>query len=139
MKMTIKIYTNGHIELDGQDTGLGVFQHIAGSHICRRANVFKGIAHSEIKMPKNRYTLSAESGRADFESDIRSILSRVRFKNSESEGVNMGEFEIRADGVYVDGAMIDQEFMESGEYWLQCDSVAQAAKVRDLIVSASLV
>jgi hypothetical protein len=139
MKMTVKIYTNGHIELDGQDTGLGVFQHLAGSHICRRANVFKGIAHSEIKMPRNRYTLSTDSGRADFESDIRSILTRVRFKNSESEGVNMGAFEIRADGVYVDGALIDREFMESGEYWLQCDSVAQATKVRELIMAASLV
>jgi hypothetical protein len=46
---------------------------------------------------------------------------------------------VRAYGVYVDGALIDREFMESGDYWLQCDSVAQAAKVRGFIVAASLV
>ncbi|MEY4427216.1 MAG: hypothetical protein RL535_1514 [Pseudomonadota bacterium] len=137
--MTVKIYTNGRIELDGQDTGLGVFQHLAGSHICRRENVFKGIAHSEIKMPRNRYTLSTDSGRAEFDSDIRSIVTRVRFKNSGSEGTNMGAFEVRGDGVYIDGALIDKEFMGSGDYWLQCDSVAQAVKVRELIMAASLV
>jgi hypothetical protein len=70
------------------------------------------------------------------------VYKRVCFTGSirsETEGVNMGAFEVRAYGVYVDGALIDREFMESGDYWLQCDSVAQAAKVRGFIVAASLV
>jgi hypothetical protein len=67
---------------------------------------------------------------------------RVCFTGSiywANQGVNMGAFEIRADGVYVDGALIDREFMESGDYWLQCDRVAQAAKVRELIAAVSMV
>jgi hypothetical protein len=58
---------------------------------------------------------------------------------SVDDGVNMGAFEVRDDGVYVDGALVDLEFMESGDYWLQCDSVAQSAKVSELIVAASMV
>jgi hypothetical protein len=66
---------------------------------------------------------------------------RVCFSGSiywVNQGTNMGAFEIRDDGVYIDTALIDKEFMESGEYWIQCDSVAQAAKVRELIMAASL-
>jgi len=62
----------------------------------------------------------------------------VRLKNSGGVGTNMGAFEVRGGGVYVDGALIDREFMESGDYWLQCYSVAQAIKVRGFILAASL-
>jgi hypothetical protein len=69
------------------------------------------------------------------------VYKRVCFSGSirsAADGVKMGAFEIRDDGVYIDTALIDKEFMESGEYWLQCDSVAQAAKVRELIMEASI-
>ena len=69
--MSIQIYTNGHIIIDGEDTGLGVCQCVNGTEVYDRNE------QRPVKMPNNRYTLSSIKGQAKFEADIRAILEKA--------------------------------------------------------------
>jgi hypothetical protein len=71
----IQIDTTGRIIINGKQTGLAVGQHLAGSTIYRPECLITGKAFEEIKMPQSRYTLSTETGRADFERDILTAMS----------------------------------------------------------------
>ena len=68
----IQIDTANCILIDGKQTGLRVAQHLAGSTIYKPETASSSFA--EIRMPKSRYTLSTEAGRAEFEADIKSVL-----------------------------------------------------------------
>jgi hypothetical protein len=73
----IQIDTTGRIILNGQQTGLAVGQHIAGSTIYRPECLITGKKFKEIKMPQTRYTLSTEAGRAEFERDVLSAMAEA--------------------------------------------------------------
>ena len=70
----IQIDTTGRIIVNGQQIGLAISQHLAGSRIYRPECLVTGKKFKEIKMPKSRYTLSTEAGRAEFERDILSAM-----------------------------------------------------------------
>ena len=68
--------------------------------------------------------------------DVNS-LSKVFFNPLAADhGIDCGQFDIKPDGVYIEGALIDKAFMASGAYYLQCESVEQAAQVRKMIEEA---
>ena len=68
----IQIDSTSSILIDGKQTGLAVVQHLVGSTIYRPETA--SLTYAEIKMPKSRYTLSTDAGRAEFEEDIKSVL-----------------------------------------------------------------
>lgn len=81
--MSITIYENGSISIDGSDTGLGVSQGPNGTEVfTREAPGRKYHAH---KMPTRRYQLGTDSERSkpgvatrsQFEKDIRSLLANL--------------------------------------------------------------
>ena len=79
--MSITIYENGSISIDGQDTGLGVSQGRYGTEVYTREGA--GRVYKKHEMPAARYVLGSESPitkpgvatRAQFEKDIRSLLA----------------------------------------------------------------
>lgn len=78
--VNIDIYTNGHIHLDGKDTGLGVTQRASGTVLFRRED--RG-GYREIELPHRRYSLvhpaprSGNPGLAQFEADVRASLASM--------------------------------------------------------------
>lgn len=78
--MSITIYTNGSITLDGQDAGLGVSQGKYGTEVYVREG--PGRAYQALQMPRKRYALSQAGtspnknpGRDQFEADLRVVLA----------------------------------------------------------------
>ena len=77
--MTIEIYSNGHIHLDDEDTGMGVTQRASGTVVFVRDGA--GRSYREIEMPHSRYSLahdkpaSGNPGRQQFEQDLRRIVT----------------------------------------------------------------
>lgn len=67
----IQIDTTNRILVNGKQTGLAIGQHLAGSTIYRPET--STTPYAEIRMPKSRYTLSTEAGRAEFEQDILAV------------------------------------------------------------------
>lgn len=71
--MSIVIYTNGNISINGADTGLSVSQTKDGTLL------FKANGEA-VQLPHNRYALSCSSpasgvpGRVEFERDLLNIL-----------------------------------------------------------------
>lgn len=79
--MAMQIYTNGAIEIDGKDTGLGVSQQQGGTAVYTRESITAAyVRHS---MPHPRYALSTDSpasgnpGRTQFEADVRALLATL--------------------------------------------------------------
>jgi hypothetical protein len=68
----IQIDTTSRIVINGKPTGLAVRQAIHGSIVYKAETAFT--PYAEVKLPKNRYTLSTEQGQAEFERDILSVL-----------------------------------------------------------------
>lgn len=72
--MTMTIYTNNHIALDGNNTGWAVTQGADST------KVYKPNSNETLAMPAKRYALSTDApdsgipGRADFERDLRAAL-----------------------------------------------------------------
>jgi hypothetical protein len=58
----------------------------------------------------------------------------ITYHNSPS--IDCGQYDIMPDGIYIDGALIDLEFMRSAGFYLTCDNAQQAAIVRGLIEGA---
>ena len=81
--MSITIYENGSISIDGSDTGLGVSQGPNGTEVYTREA--KGRRYQRHPMPSNRYLLGSDSPitkpgvatRTQFEEDIRSLLANL--------------------------------------------------------------
>jgi len=79
--MSMTIYQNGRISLDGNSTGLGVSQEKEGTNVfvCERL----GGGYRRVEMPHKRYSLAADKplsgapGRAQFERDIRAMLAKA--------------------------------------------------------------
>ena len=76
--MSMTIYTNGAIELDGQATGLHVRQKETGTVVYPSGYVGSGAVR--VRMPHERYSLAHDApassvpGRAQFEQDLRAHL-----------------------------------------------------------------
>ena len=62
--MALTIYTNNHIAINGAQTELAVFQQHSGTV------VYNYETGDQLNMPANRYTLSTEAGRAEFEEHV---------------------------------------------------------------------
>ncbi len=93
--MTITIYTNGHIGINGFDTGLAVSQERDGTEVysrelMRRQDVVNGqvvwlpaIAYKKHAMPHQRYVLASDGGngknpgRKQFEQDVLALIDRL--------------------------------------------------------------
>lgn len=80
----LQITTNDEIILDGQSTGLAVTQRREGTVVYTRERT--GTPYAEHKMPAARYLLGSDSPitkpgvatRAQFESDVRALLGRLK-------------------------------------------------------------
>ena len=93
--MSITIYTNGHINVDGKDTGLGVSQGRHGTEVFtreapRRQEVINGklewlpaCQYQKHQMPHGRYVLSHDDGNGrnpglkQFEADVLALLETL--------------------------------------------------------------
>ena len=91
--MSITIYTNGHIDLDGKNTGLGVSQGRFETELYRRERIaghdvvddkvvwLPARPYLRIPLPHKRYVLSyldgngRNPGRDQFEADVRALLA----------------------------------------------------------------
>ena len=79
--MSLVIYTNGHITMDGQDTGLGVAQGKHGTEVYTREG--GGRTYQQHAMPSQRYVLSHAGGNGrnpgliQFEADLRALLGNA--------------------------------------------------------------
>ena len=62
--MALTIYTNNQIAINGTQTELAVFQQPSGTV------VYNYETGEKLNMPANRYTLSTEAGRAEFEEHV---------------------------------------------------------------------
>ena len=77
--MTMQIYTNGAIEIDGAQTGMMVSQLETGTRVRRHGA--PGENCTVVTLPQQRYALSHDhpasgvAGRAQFEADIRALLA----------------------------------------------------------------
>ena len=77
--VAIDIYTNGHVHIDGKDTGLGVTQRASGTALFRREDRVGG--YLEVELPHRRYSLvhpaplSGLPGLAQFEADVRAVVA----------------------------------------------------------------
>lgn len=73
--MSVTIYTNGNISIDGRMAGLSVSQTSAGTR------VIKTLDGSPVKMPCNVYSLAGDTpasgvaGRAQFDADILALMN----------------------------------------------------------------
>ncbi len=91
--MSLTIYTNGHIDLDGKNTGLGVSQGQYGTELYRRERIvgntivdgkvvwMPASPYQRLTLPHKRYVLShpdgngRNPGRDQFEADVRALLA----------------------------------------------------------------
>ena len=91
--MSLTIYTNGHIDLDGKGTGLGVAQGREGTELFRRERIaghsivndqvvwLPARPYQRLPLPHKRYVLShpdgsgRNPGRNQFEADVRALLA----------------------------------------------------------------
>lgn len=84
--MTITIYTNGAVSLDGRPTGLHFCQASKGSIVYTPENSTQ--KYAEHAMPHARYSLAHEkpasgaAGRSQFEQDLRALLVRLNDANA---------------------------------------------------------
>ena len=94
--MSLQVDTAGYIKIDGRSTGLKAGQRREGTivyspELPRRQDVVDGEVvwlepqrYQEHKMPRQRYSLardkpaSGAAGRAQFETDIRDLLERLK-------------------------------------------------------------
>lgn len=80
--MTITLYTNGFLSLDGADTGLGVSQQQFGTVVFKREKLDGSQKYEVVPMPHQRYSLafdnpaSGAAGRTQFEEDLRKVLGK---------------------------------------------------------------
>jgi hypothetical protein len=83
------IYTNGHIELDGNDTGLGVMQSPSSTRVYVRSDGRRMSKRADIALPRKRYSLAADKplsgnpGRDDFERDLRAAVKLTDSQKSK--------------------------------------------------------
>lgn len=83
--MSLTIYTNGNIAIDGQDTGLGLSQTSTGTKVFTREDL--GRKYKLHAMPHERYSAAHDNptdprtgkptgaaGRAQLEADIRALM-----------------------------------------------------------------
>lgn len=80
--MSMTLYTNGFLSLDGNDTGLGVSQVQEGTIVFKREKLDGSQKYEVVPMPHSRYALSHDkpasgaAGRAQFEADLRQLLGK---------------------------------------------------------------
>lgn len=83
----ILIDTTNRIVIDGQRTPLAVIQRGDGTVVYTPESRLSGQAYVEHEMPHKRYSLAHEAptsgvaGRAEFESDVKTLLSSLTTAN----------------------------------------------------------
>jgi len=88
--MSLQIDTADRILLDGQETGLGVFQGRSGTLVYTPESLSRKVNHEAHKMPHARYCLVVDRpdnnlpGRLEFEADVRELLASLSLKASNS-------------------------------------------------------
>ena len=140
--MTLRVYTNGQIQLDNHPISLFVTQGKHGTIVYTQADkLVPGGKRTEHPMPHKRYTLAYDTsdkpnvaGCLQFEADIRALLSRLEsYDTIQTRGSMKTQ---HTPGPWYQGVGIQQYCVYDKKVWINSDG-SRGGDTPNLVVVVS--